>query len=77
MRVHEDYGMQVDDKNVMAGNYEIKSGYELMKEFLKSETPTDAVFVTNYEMTAGAVMTLNEMTVKIPDSDPEFIYGRF
>lgn len=67
MRVHEDYGMQVENRNVKFGDYEVQSGYDLMMEFLKTETLVDAIFVTNYEMTIGAVMALNEMNVKVPD----------
>lgn len=67
MRVHEDYGMQVDINNTKFGNYEVQSGYNLMMEFLKAETHIDAVFVTNYEMTIGAVMALNELNIKVPD----------
>ena len=72
MRIHEDYGMPVDDKNIKLGDYEIQSGYDLMKEFLILEHPIDAVLVTNYEMTIGAIMAVNEMNVKIPD-DLSFI----
>lgn len=72
MRVHEDYGMNVSNKNIKFGDYEVQSGYDLMMEFLKTETLIDAVFVTNYEMTIGAVMALNEMNVKMPD-DLSFI----
>lgn len=67
MRVHEDYGMQVNNNNIKFGDYEVQSGYDLMMDFLKTETFVDAVFVTNYEMTIGAVMALNEMDVKVPD----------
>lgn len=66
-RVHEDYGMQVDEKNIKYGDYEIQSGYDLMKEFLNAEVKPSAIFVTNYEMTIGAVMALNEGNIKVPD----------
>lgn len=67
MRVHEDYGMQVDNKNIKFGDYEVQSGYDLMMEFLKTEAMIDAVYVTNFEMTIGAVMAINEMNIKVPD----------
>jgi LacI family transcriptional regulator len=66
-RVHEDYGMKVNSENIRFGDYEIQSGYELMKEFLKPVNHIDSVFVTNYEMTLGAIMAVNELNVKIPD----------
>ncbi len=67
MRVHEDYEMRVNTENIKFGDYEVQSGYDLMMEFLKTEAVIDAVYVTNYEMTIGAVMALNEMNIKIPD----------
>ena len=67
MRVHEDYGMQVNNRNIKFGDYEVQSGYDLMMEFLKAKPQIDAVYVTNYEMTIGAVMALNEMNIKMPD----------
>ncbi|HEX2945525.1 MAG TPA: LacI family DNA-binding transcriptional regulator [Clostridia bacterium] len=67
LRVHEDYGIKVNEDNIKYGDYEIQSGYDQMKEFLNSEKLPDAVFVTNYEMTIGAVMALNESSIKVPE----------
>lgn len=67
MRVHEDYNMPLNDKNIKYGDYEIKSGYRLMSEFLEDSDVPSAIFVTNYEMTIGAIMAINERNVKIPD----------
>jgi LacI family transcriptional regulator len=72
LRVHEDYGMQVNEDNIKFGDYEVQSGYDLMNSFMKNGGSIDAVFVTNYEMTLGAVMAINEMNIKIPD-DLSFI----
>ena len=67
VRVHEDYSIQVENSLVKKGDYEIESGYKLMIELLDLPTPPSAVFITNYEMTLGAVMALNERDVKIPE----------
>jgi LacI family transcriptional regulator len=67
LRVHEDYGMKVNEKNIKYGDYGIQSGYDLMKSFIKESGRIDAVFVTNYEMTLGSVMAINEMNIRIPD----------
>lgn len=66
-RVHEDYNMSINDSFIKYGDYEIHSGYELMKELLDMEVPPSAVFVTNYEMTLGAIMAINERNVRIPE----------
>lgn len=67
MRVHEDYNIAVNDENIKYGDYEIQSGYELMIGFLEKNVSPSAVFVTNYEMTLGAIMALNERNIKIPE----------
>lgn len=67
IRVHEDYSMRVDRSLVRKGDNEIESGYRCLNELLDLKTPPTAVFVTNYEMTLGAIMALNERNTKIPD----------
>jgi len=66
-RIHEDYSIAIDEKLVKYGNYKMDSGYDLLKDLLSSEDPPSAVFVTNYEMTLGAIMAINEMNIVIPD----------
>jgi LacI family transcriptional regulator len=66
LRIHEDYGLKVNNENIKYGDYEIQSGYDRMQEFLNSEKLPDAIFITNYEMTIGAVMALNESSVSVP-----------
>ncbi len=67
IRVHEDYSMSVDESLVKKGDYEVESGYRLFNELLNSDNRPTAVFVTNYEMTLGAVMAINERNVKVPE----------
>lgn len=67
IRVHEDYNLQVDYALVKYGDYQLESGYNLLNELLDMENAPTAVFVTNYEMTLGAVMALNERNIRMPD----------
>lgn len=67
VRVHEDYGMELDKELIKYGDYEAESGYNLMTEFLEAENKPSAVFVTNYEMTLGAIMAINDKKVTVPD----------
>ncbi len=67
IRVHEDYSMKIDGSLVKKGNYESDSGYKLLNELLELEISPSAIFVTNYEMTLGAIMALNERDAKIPE----------
>ncbi len=66
LRIHEDYELTIDNHLIKYGDYEIQSGMELMNEFLDQANPPTAVFVTNYEMTLGAVMSLNNRNIDIP-----------
>jgi LacI family transcriptional regulator len=65
-RVHEDYGMTIEPDLVARGDYRVESGFRLMSDFITRQNPPSAVFITNYEMTMGAVMALNENHVKVP-----------
>ncbi len=67
-RVHEDYHLKVNQENILFGEYDIQSGYNIMKQILKNKGKPTAVFITNYEMTLGAVMALNELEVKVPEA---------
>jgi LacI family transcriptional regulator len=67
IRIHEDYELEIDENLIKYGDYEIQSGISLMNEFLDQQNPPSAVFVTNYEMTLGAIMSLNSRNIAIPD----------
>ena len=72
VRVHGDYAMCVDETLVKTGDYDVDSGYSLLNDLLNLADPPTAVFVTNYEMTLGAVMAANERNIRFPD-DISFI----
>lgn len=65
-RVHEDYGILIDNSLIKHGDYQTESGYEKFIELLNIVNPPTAVFVTNYEMTLGAIMAINEKNIDIP-----------
>lgn len=60
-----------NDQLFCFSDYTIKGGYESAKRLL-SEGRVTAIFVTNYEMTLGAMMAINDMHLDIPD-DVAFI----
>ncbi|MFI3168503.1 MAG: LacI family DNA-binding transcriptional regulator [Faecalibacterium sp.] len=47
-------------------DYTVQGGYESMRKLL-TQTDCTAVFVTNYEMTLGAMIAVNELGRKIPE----------
>ena len=71
-RVLADYCLPVDESLIAAGNYDLESGSRLFGAFLDMPQPPTAVFVTNYDMTLGAIMAAHERGVALPD-DVDFI----
>ena len=54
-------GIEVQDSLVVHGDYTIAGGARAMKELAKQNPQMTAVFVSNYEMTVGAMIESNEM----------------
>lgn len=65
-RVLEDYRLPVDESLILAGNYDLESGSRLFRALLDMPQPPTAVFVTNYDMTLGAIMAAHERGVALP-----------
>ncbi len=60
-------GISLDEALVGRGNYDLDSGYRLFGALVDGPARPTAVFVTNYEMTLGAVMAANERGLRFPD----------
>lgn len=67
IRVHEDYRLEVDPCLIKYGDYKIQSGYDLLQELMGIDPPPTAIYVTNYEMTVGSIIAINENNIKIPE----------
>ena len=67
IRVFEDYNLEIDDSLIKYGDYQLEGGFKLFNELLDIEDPPTALFVTNYEMTLGVMMAINERNIIIPD----------
>ena len=67
MKALKDHGIAVDEKLICHGDYTIQGGVQAVEELVKENPDMTAVFVTNYEMTMGAVIGLNEMGVSMPE----------
>lgn len=66
-RIHEDYCLPVYKELIKHGDYKVDSGYVLLNEFMDMEDPPTAVFVTNYEMTLGTIIAVNERNIIVPE----------
>lgn len=60
------YGVTPEKKLIAYSDYTLQGGYESLNQLLDQNPQMTAVFVTNYEMTLGAVIAANERKVQIP-----------
>lgn len=62
-----DYKLQINNEYMIAGEYNIESGYKAMKKLLSlSKVPT-AVFCSNDDMAVGAIKAAMQAGVKVPE----------
>lgn len=60
-------GIPIRDSLIVHGDYTIQGGVRGLEELVRSNPDMTAVFVTNYEMTMGAMIGVNELGIKIPE----------
>lgn len=60
-------GLHVPETYQKRGKHCFQYGYQSMKELLELKDRPTAVFMTNYEITLGAVMAVNESSYRCPE----------
>lgn len=63
----EQAGIEVPPQYRKTGRHSIEFGQKSMRELLQLEDKPTAVFMSNYEITLGAVMALNESGMQCPE----------
>ncbi len=63
----EQAGIEIPEQYRKLGNHSIEFGQKSMRELLALEDRPTAVFMSNYEITLGAVMALNESGMQCPE----------
>lgn len=63
----EEYGVTPCENLIAYSDYTVQGGYRQICRLLEENKDMTAVFVTNYEMTLGALIALNERGVRIPE----------
>lgn len=58
-------GQEPQNELVRWSDFTTRGGYEAMKSFLQGAGTPSAVFVTNYYMTIGALMAVNETSIRV------------
>jgi LacI family transcriptional regulator len=59
--------LQPQDEYIRYGNYKLDSGFVEMTNLWNLEKRPTAVFITNYEMTIGAIVAINSLGINCPD----------
>jgi DNA-binding LacI/PurR family transcriptional regulator len=79
LRALKEAGIPKDDSLIKIGNFKKRSGINLARELLESSNRPEAIFISNLDMTLGALITIKEIGTKIPDDigivgfdDPEW-----
>ena len=63
----ESAGIPVNESLIWHGDYTILGGVRGLEELVQNNPEMTAVFVTNYEMTMGAMIGVNELGIRIPE----------
>lgn len=62
----KEYGVEPAEELIAYGDYTLEGGHRQIRRLLDEARGMTAVFVTNYEMTLGTLIALNERGVQIP-----------
>lgn len=66
-RAMQDYGLSIKNEYIKYGDYSMSKGYERMIELIDTKNRPTGVIVTNYDMSKGAILALNEKNVSVPE----------
>lgn len=61
------YNIKPREEYITYGNFSNRGGYQAAKKLIDLPNPPTAIYTTNYYMTFGAIIALNEAKIKIPD----------
>lgn len=67
VRALEQAGIAAAESLVVRGDYTIRGGSRGIQELTRKNPDMTAVFISNYEMTLGAMIELNELGIRIPE----------
>ncbi|MFD1772700.1 LacI family DNA-binding transcriptional regulator [Paenibacillus rhizophilus] len=61
-----EYGLEVDNKLIKEGLFNVQSGYSLIKDFMSESVKPEAVFISNNFMTLGAYHYFHDAGISVP-----------
>ena len=63
----KDAGITPSDDYIRYGDYTMDGGYQAVQDLLKLKSRPTALFVTNFEMTLGAMLALQHNNIRVPE----------
>ncbi len=66
-------GVQYDPQLVRSGDYTFSTGYRCLHELMALPQPPDAIIMSNYDLTLGAITAAHELSIRIPEQTA--LYG--
>ena len=63
----KDNDLRPNDAYIKWGDFGTRSGFDCMTELLDGETMPSAIYITNYYMTLGALIAINQKNIIVPD----------
>lgn len=66
-RVMEDYGIPVQKEFIVCGNYTYGGGCQAIKKLWGLHEKPTAVFISNYDMSMGAMEAVRDLEIRIPE----------
>ena len=67
LRALKEAQIPIDEELIKFGDFKEASGYSLAKELIQGENKPEVIFVANIDMTLGALASIKELGLKIPD----------
>ena len=67
LNAYAEFGLTPREELICFSDYTMEGGYAAMKQLVALPKRPTAVFVTNFEMTLGAMIALNEAQLKVPE----------
>lgn len=68
--------LEIDEDLIFTGNFRMESGYELTNKILSMEPRPTAIFAANNQMGLGALKSIKEHNLEIPNDISFIIFGQ-
>lgn len=62
-----EYGIEMDDRHILYGDFTFESGYEMIKQAISNKVEFDGLFCANDFIALGALRCLHENGLRVPE----------